>query len=185
MNDSAIDPRIVANLFIERSRQDGFKVTNLSLQKLIYFAHGMFLLRHNSPLVSGYFEAWQYGPVHPLLYRELKSNGRQSIVSQLVLKDIFSGEVRELAPPKDPAILEVVDLVVERYAKLPASLLVSLSHAPGSPWAVVVDKARTGVAIGGRISDELIKERFRFHLSSVSANSMLEPEFEDCPIKPN
>jgi Protein of unknown function (DUF4065) len=37
----------------------------LELQKLLYFAHAIFLIETGDPLVYGCFEAWQYGPVHP------------------------------------------------------------------------------------------------------------------------
>jgi uncharacterized phage-associated protein len=66
--DNAYDPRVVANAIIDRAAQEGQPVTHIALQKLLYFAHGLFLLRHRKPLVSGYFEAWTYGPVHPAVY---------------------------------------------------------------------------------------------------------------------
>ncbi|MGH1558477.1 Panacea domain-containing protein [Caulobacter segnis] len=53
----------------------GVAITNLALQKLVYFAHGLMIVRHDRPLVDGYFEAWEYGPVHPLLYGSFKSAG--------------------------------------------------------------------------------------------------------------
>jgi uncharacterized phage-associated protein len=58
------DPRAVANLLLDLADRDDLAITNLVLQKLLYFAHGHFLIRTRCPLVQGGFEAWTYGPVH-------------------------------------------------------------------------------------------------------------------------
>jgi len=60
------DPRAIANLMLDEADRRGWKITNLALQKLLYFAHGIHLTKTKEPLVSGYFEAWQYGPVQPI-----------------------------------------------------------------------------------------------------------------------
>jgi len=63
MIDSPFDPRSIANFMLDEADRVGVGITNLALQKLLYFAHGIFLNETKGPLVSGYFEAWQYGPV--------------------------------------------------------------------------------------------------------------------------
>lgn len=63
-----IDPRIIANAVLDRAAAEGRPVTNLDLQKIVYFLHGHYLVRHQRPLVEGEFEAWPYGPVHRVLY---------------------------------------------------------------------------------------------------------------------
>jgi hypothetical protein len=68
------------------------------------------------------------------------------------------------------------------FAKLSASRLVEISHAPGGPWDRVVDKSRTSIAFNPRISDELIKQYFRFHLVSINVPNDKEIELEDKPI---
>ncbi len=71
----AYDPRAVANLMLDEAKRCGINISNLALQKLLYFAHGIYLTKTKRPLVSGYFEAWQYGPVHPAVYRAFKGSG--------------------------------------------------------------------------------------------------------------
>ena len=52
----------VAKRLCERS---GWSLTNLALQKLCYIAHMIHLSMHDGkPMVSGHFEAWDFGPVH-------------------------------------------------------------------------------------------------------------------------
>ena len=47
-------------------------ITNLKLQKMLYFAQVYFLATMNRPLFSDRIEAWEYGPVVPCIYRQYK-----------------------------------------------------------------------------------------------------------------
>ena len=180
---SAYDPRAIANLILGEAKTRGIRITNLALQKLLYFAHGIFLTQNKRPLVSGYFEAWQYGPVHPAVYRAFKGAGSYAIEIRAVSKDPLTGKERDLPLPTDQDVKELIEEVVRRYGKLSPGRLVDLSHAKGSPWDAVVNKARTGVAFGMRIPDNVILERFRHHKVSVDANPRAgEPPSDDTPF---
>lgn len=61
MNEAPYDPRALANFMLDEAERNGLALTNLASQKLLYFAHGMFLNETKRPLVKGFFEAWQYG----------------------------------------------------------------------------------------------------------------------------
>jgi uncharacterized phage-associated protein len=166
----AYDPRSIANLMLDEADRRGRGITNLALQKLLYFAHGIHLTKTKLPLVSGYFEAWQYGPVHPSVYRAFKPSGSAPINTRAVAKDPLTGKTRELVKPSDQNVIDLVSDVMRSYGHLPPGRLVDLSHAKNSPWSVVVDKARTGVAFGMRIPDDVILERFQHHKVSVDTN---------------
>ena len=79
---SSCDPRSVANLLLDIADEQRLPITNLTLQKLLYFAHALFLIKTRQPLVSGYFEAWRYGPVHPLVYRAFRSAADKPIATR-------------------------------------------------------------------------------------------------------
>ncbi len=53
--NEAYDPRGIANLMLDESERVGQRMTNLALQKLLYFAHAIFLIEQKRPLVSGYY----------------------------------------------------------------------------------------------------------------------------------
>ena len=53
----------------------GDLMTNLRLQKLLYFAQGWHLARFGRPLFDASIEAWPYGPVVPEVYRAYKEYG--------------------------------------------------------------------------------------------------------------
>lgn len=180
--DNAYDPRIVANAIISRTKADGLPVTHIALQKLLYFAHGLFLVRHRRPLVSGYFEAWTFGPVHPAVYAAFKVAGSDPISVEAKRKDLRSGSLIALPELRDPAALRVIRQTLSAFGDLTAGQLVQLSHARDGPWEVVSRTAQSQKTIGLRISNGLISERFQFHkLSTCNLIDVGEPS-EDTPI---
>lgn len=54
-------------------------ISNLKLQKLLYYAQGSFLAVTGAPLFSDNIVAWQHGPVVEQIYHKYKSNGAQGI----------------------------------------------------------------------------------------------------------
>lgn len=180
---SAYDPRAIANLMLDEAEWRGIRISNLALQKLLYFAHGIYLTQHKRPLVSGYFEAWKHGPVHPAVYRAFKGAGADTITRRAVARDPLTGAERGLPPPNDPEVQDLITEVIRKYGKLSPGRLVDLSHAKGSPWDAVVNKARTEVAFGMRIPDDEIEKRFKHHKVSVDANPRAgEPPSDDTPF---
>ena len=182
MTAGPYDARSIANLMLDEADREGINITNLALQKLLYFAHGIHLRQSKQPLVSGYFEAWQYGPVHPAAYRALKTNGADAIVTRAMGKDPLTGKARSLRTPDNPKTTQLVRDVVRSYGRMSPGRLVDLSHAKNSPWHYIVDKARTDVALGMRIPDNVIQERFHHHkVSAGEAPRAGEPE-DDTPF---
>jgi uncharacterized phage-associated protein len=180
--DNAYDPRIVANAIVRRARDERLPVTHIALQKLLYFAHGLFLLRHRRPLVSGYFEAWTYGPVHPAVYAAFKASGSGPIKNLSQRKDLRTGEMLDLPELNDAAARRVINQTLNAYGDLTAGQLVRLSHARDGPWDIVSKTAQSRSTIGLRISNELIADRFQFHkLSTCNLIDAGEPG-EDTPL---
>lgn len=57
-----------------------FSLSNLKLQKLLYYCQGGHYLWDNEPLVVDYlFEPWEYGPVIRDIYWEFKKFGQNDI----------------------------------------------------------------------------------------------------------
>src|SRR5262245_10857739 len=50
----------------------GESLTNMKLQKLCYYAQGLFLAEQGNPLFPEDFQAWNYGPVCPSLYQRFR-----------------------------------------------------------------------------------------------------------------
>jgi uncharacterized phage-associated protein len=155
-----IDPRIIANAVLDRAAEEGRPVTNLDLQKIIYFLHGHFLRRFHKPLVTGEFEAWPYGPVHRVLYDAFKAYNDTPIEGRAVAFDPIRRKTRELPPLADPDAVQIIDEVLGLYLGMSTYSLVQLTHGDGTPWSRTVDESRRKVNLGMRISDSLIAEYF-------------------------
>lgn len=54
-------------------------ISNLKLQKLLYYAQGSFLAVNGRPLFNDEIIAWQHGPVVESVYHEYKGNGSNGI----------------------------------------------------------------------------------------------------------
>src|SRR5258707_204126 len=104
MNAAVYDPRGIANAMLNESDRVGQPVTHLALQKLLYFAHGLFLIEQKRPLVSGYFEAWRNGPVHPAAYEAFKTAGRKPISFRAMRRDIATGALSPIDLPSDQVV---------------------------------------------------------------------------------
>src|SRR4051812_32390709 len=99
-------------------------VTNLSLQKILYMAHMVHLGRTGQRLVNAEFQAWDYGPVEPQLYRQVRIFGNKPI------QDLFFS-----APAA--AGLEAATLEEACNFLLPKSPgeLVAMTHWQNGAWA--------------------------------------------------
>ncbi len=75
----------VANWFLARNRADyecGYTdelISNLKLQKLLYYAQGSFLALTGKPVFDEEIYAWEHGPVVPEIYHLFKDNGKNGI----------------------------------------------------------------------------------------------------------
>lgn len=65
----------VANYFINKSIPGTDEnITNLKLQKLLYYAQGYYLAQNNlNPLFDDEIQAWAHGPVVPNVYRKFSN----------------------------------------------------------------------------------------------------------------
>ncbi|WP_414579348.1 Panacea domain-containing protein [Anabaena sp. CCY 9402-a] len=60
----------VARYFIVRAYEDGIEaeMTNMKVQKLLYYSQSLHLALYNQPLFDEEIQAWRYGPVCPPAY---------------------------------------------------------------------------------------------------------------------
>jgi uncharacterized phage-associated protein len=154
------DARIIANAVLDRADARGRAITNLDLQKIVYFLHGHFLKRHNKPLVDGEFEAWPYGPVHRVLYDAFKSYNDTPIEGRATAFDPIRRKTRDLPILEDNETVTLMDDVLDFYLELTTSFLVRLTHESGTPWSRTVEGAEKRVNAGMKIPDDLILNFF-------------------------
>lgn len=62
----------IADYFINLANETGSFISNLKLQKLVYYAQAWYLAIYGKPLFEEDFQAWVHGPVIPELYQKYK-----------------------------------------------------------------------------------------------------------------
>jgi uncharacterized phage-associated protein len=175
------DSRGVANLLLDIIEQRGRQATHIDLQKLLYFAHGRFLVGSGVPLVSGYFEAWRRGPVHPTVYDAFKEAGARPIAFRAERTNLVTGQRSIVPAPDSPLVREHLDLVAIFYGRFTTGHLIEISHATGAPWDLTVKRTNSLITLGMRIPDDVIKFAFRRHKVAVGSTSPPGDELEDTP----
>ncbi len=175
------DPRGAANLLLDIIEQKGQRATHIDLQKLLYFAHGRFLIGSSIPLVTGYFEAWRRGPVHPTVYNAFKEAGPLPITFRAERTNLVTGQRSIVPPPDSPLVREHLDLVAVFYGRFTTGHLIEISHAAGAPWDLTVKRTNSMITLGMRIPDDVIKLAFRRHKVAIGLTSPAGDTLEDTP----
>ena len=136
----------VARYICEKS---GWTISNLELQKLMYLAQMIYMGRNNGArLFDGDFQAWDYGPVEPRLYRKVKTFGASPV------KDVFHNALKF---KENDGRRKIMGDVCDRFLKFSAGDLVDITHWDNGAWARhYVPKARSI-----RIPDEDILREYQ------------------------
>lgn len=69
----------VAHYIIQKFNEMNKAISNLKLQKVLYFIQAEFLVDINKPCFFEEIEAWDFGPVVPTVYRKYKIYGSANI----------------------------------------------------------------------------------------------------------
>lgn len=132
----------VARYIINYSNEKGCSISNLKLQKLLYFVQAYYLsfTESHNPCFEEEIEAWDFGPVVPSVYHEFKSFGGSDIppVTNYYSIDSEDGiwsvkKVHFNEDCIDECDKELISSVVDKFAPYSASELVSLTHSQ-APW---------------------------------------------------
>ena len=129
-----MDPRAIANLILDMADCRGVTVSNLALNKIVYFLHGIFLARFGRPLIDAKIEAWQYGPVFREIYHQFKKFGDKPINERATVLNAESGEFEVCSYNLEQNEYEFLQDIAESYLKMRPSMLVELSHVRDGPW---------------------------------------------------
>jgi len=139
----------VANYFLTKNDDEeaGELISNLKLQKLVYYAQGFHLAMFDEPLFGESIEAWTHGPVIPDLYHVYKScsYGPIPLPEDFDLSSI----------PREKK--EFLDEVFEVFGQYSALKLRDMTHEE-PPWR--------DTPSGGVISHELMRDYFKTLLSN-------------------
>lgn len=154
------DSRAVANWILDRAEADRAPVDHMKLHKLVYLAHGWHLARIGRPLIKDAVEAWPYGPVIPVLYREFKQFGDEPIDGRAFDFDFDVAENVVIGEEFPADTLWILDLVWRTYGVYSGPELSAMAHEPGTPWAQVTAGKQARELRGVPIPNDLMKSHF-------------------------
>lgn len=120
----------IAKYMLVVAHENGDVITNLKLQKLLYYAQAWHLVKKGVPLFEDAIEAWEFGPVVRAVYNEYKEFNRMPI-------DIEVGQ--EEVNVLDKETQEYMDDYLWEFLDYSATSLVRMTHEE-DPWINVYDK---------------------------------------------
>ncbi|MCC8078955.1 MAG: DUF4065 domain-containing protein [Oscillospiraceae bacterium] len=123
-------------------------LTNMKINKLLYFAQGHYLSKYNQPLFGDSIEAWEHGPVVPAVYSAYKTYGDRPITSY------DTSSISDVSPEAE----EILYDVARKYGRYTASALRNMTHIVGSPWEQVYQPQHTHIEIPQSIIQEYFSE---------------------------
>jgi len=112
----------VARYLLVTQDPNGERITNLKLQKLVYFAQGFYLGWRGRPLFSESIKAWAHGPVVPALWHEYRQYGSNPLPLPTSPPSGFTSDERA-----------VLDSVTRAYGGYSAWDLREITHRE-PPW---------------------------------------------------
>lgn len=130
--------KIIANTDVEQ----GELISNLKLQKLLYYMQGFHIAVFDAKLFENDIEAWQYGPVVRDMYFHFKEFGKSSIT----LTD--DATIAEMTDEEE----ELFNEVLAEYSQFSAIKLMNMTHDE-LPWEKTFNETPQGVITYKLMSD--------------------------------
>ncbi len=128
-------------------------MSNMKINKLLYYAQGHCLQETGHPLFNEPVEAWDHGPIVNSVFQRYKKYGKTPI------KDYDQDAVSRLTDYEKELLMNVA----MRYGVYTASALRNMTHKPKTPWDQVYDENSMHTEIPIRI----IKEYFEKNVAPV------------------
>ena len=114
----------IANYITEYEHSQNRSISNLKLQKLLYFVQAQFFRELGEPCFSDKIEAWSFGPVVVNVYHAYKIYGSMDITE--VKEDIYIG----IISTRDK---NIINQVLELFSDTPIYELVDITLHQ-TPW---------------------------------------------------
>ena len=129
-------------------------LTHLKLQKMIYFAQGLFLALAGKALFNEKIMAWEHGPVVKEVYNHFSVFGRQEIPVDLNEKELTVIDKLE----SNEKTFTVLNFVYENFGKYTVWQLREMSHIKGGPWEQIVSEKGLNHEIPQKLMESYFKK---------------------------
>lgn len=135
-------------------------LTNLKLQKLLYYTQAWHLAFEGKPLFDGKFEAWVHGPVNRTIFNRFKDT--KMLYSQIERQDVENQD----ALTKDVISLEQqthIESVLDEYAQFTGAQLEYMTHTE-DPWLEARGSLNPAAACSKIISEKTMENYYKARL---------------------
>lgn len=138
----------VARYMINCASRDGQPLSNLKLQKALYFLWKTYYKENESPLFEDdYFYAWKFGPVIPSVYYDYFMFGAYPIYPELL--DEFDESVLPIS------VRSFINHELKKYENVSVAKLIDKTHTVNGAW----DRVRKSKGIKEIIPyNEIVKD---------------------------
>ena len=114
---------LIARYIISRQSECNRSVSNLRLQKLLYFVQAYFFLSLDEPCFKNRIEAWDFGPVVPEVYHKYKRFG------SMIIQENEKCSIEDIDEEDCQKIDEMLDACADKTTRE----LVNITHEQ-KPW---------------------------------------------------
>lgn len=164
MNEKRYSALTIARYTINKCNEMNKPISNLKLQKLLYYIQAVFLCINKRVCYNDTIEAWAFGPVIPTVYNEFKIYGSNNIpkVEYYFDDDPESPTFYSKVKFKDDVIeqedKDLIDGTLNLYCKYTAAQLVEMTHNE-DPWKDIYKRGERNLII----TVESMKKYYKNH----------------------
>lgn len=155
LESSTYSVKELANWVLDFADSRGARLSNMALNKLIYFAYEFALKTTGRKLTNAKIEAWDHGPVFREVYSSFKKFGSDPINDRASRYNTGTNSIETVIPAIASDDEALMMEALEPLIHLPAFILRELSHDASGPWAAVWHH-NTSSNPGMEITDDLI-----------------------------
>lgn len=150
---SMVSAKVIAKYIVSFFQEVGDPITNLKLQKLLYYVQGWHLALFGKPAFSDEVQAWVHGPVCLEVYRAYKHNKWSPIIE---VQDSYK---------IDESLENHIDEVIDVYGEDAGWALERRTHAE-APWLT----ARKGLEADEESSNPISHQSMIDFFSTLADN---------------
>lgn len=147
---------IIAYAFVKKGIDEKRPVTQMKLQKLLYFAHGLHLAAYKKELIEEPIYAWKFGPVVSEIYHQYKLYGSNPISDfNCVLGASYSDNMLSVLNNEATTVINETWELLKGYDAIKLS---NWTHLKGSPWERYFKPGINDVEIPKEAMEEYFKQ---------------------------
>ncbi len=145
------------------------------LLKMLYLIDETAILRYGIQVTWLDYNAWEFGPVIPDLYKELKNKTKTDLFNYIQTQTDSFGELITTKQRAEMDLfsaneMEIIDEVIEKYKNWNANNLVELLHTQGTLWSKVIENHNV-------IFTETGKSNYHLNFSDLIKDKPLQKMF--------